>query len=172
MDLTYKHIDFVTTLATYERARPSAFERNLEDTIHICKGRGIDLILCTFAADDSYTGRDVAKNDEAIMVRGVDDLNVVVSALAQKHSVPLVDLARLMPRNPPGAADKCELYFSDVCHLGTRGNRAKANLLGEAIAERLEARFGTKRQPFAFDTAPAPKGYPDAQLKRLDASRQ
>ena len=162
MDITYKHIDM--TEETYRQASPSAFIRDLENTAFICKARGVELVLSTFAADDFFNGRDPKKDPYALLVRGVDDLNPIVKDLAAKLDVPLLDLDRLMPRNDK-VRPVSEHYFVDVCHTTVRGNLVRANLAGGFLAKRLEKRFGVAAEPFEFDTS-AREGYPPALLRR------
>lgn len=164
MDLTYEPFDM--TVATYEAASTRAFRRNLEDTAFICKGRGIELVLCTFAADEFQTGRDPARDPYALLMRGVDDLNKVTASVARELSLPLIDLDRAMPRNEP-AAKEAHRYFTDICHTSRRGNRAKANLIGQGIVPILEKKLGVAAVPFEHDVTANDSGsYPAARLDR------
>jgi len=168
MDLTYK--PYVVTAEKWRERRgcTSAFRRDLEDEAFICKGRGIELILCTFAADDFQTGRDVEKNPYALLMEGVQDLNEVVKDVAAKQGLPLLDFDRLMPRNDmsqPKERFGETHYFGDICHNTPRGNRVKANISGAFIASLLEKRWGVARKPFEHDTTPRPS-QPPARLDR------
>jgi len=162
MDLTYRPM--TPTEETYRGGSTGAFRRDLEDEAFICRGRGIELVLCTFAADDSFNGRDPEKDPWALLIRGVDDLNPVVKDVAAKQALPLLDFDRLMPRNDP-SRPVSERYFADICHNTVRGNLVKANIFGRFLVPLLEKRFGLRAVPFELPTAPQPS-YPPAHLER------
>ena len=103
------------------------YRRNLEHIINICKANGIDVVLstfCHFFDDDSRADAERLKWENK--VREVVLLeNQVVSELATKHGLPMVDNFNLIPQD--------KKYFRDKIHFTVEGMHQMAANLADAV---------------------------------------
>lgn len=92
------------------------FERNIENLIHICKGRNIQLVLSTYC----YNLYDAIK-DSPIHIKFRDTVqkeNQIIRHLASKYSLPLVENQTLVSHD--------ERHFIDEVHPTELGMEAMA----------------------------------------------
>jgi lysophospholipase L1-like esterase len=92
------------------------FERNIENLIHVCKGRNIQLILSTYC----YHLYDAIK-DSPIHIKFCDTVqkeNQIIRTLASKYSLPLVENQALVPPD--------DRHFLDEVHPTELGMEAMA----------------------------------------------
>ncbi len=140
----------------------SAFARNLTELVRLARRRGDRLLLVTFALyippDYSLAafrahGLDYGRHQSPVELwgrprcvrRGVEAHNRVLRRLSRELGVPLVDLARRMPRG--------RRYFDDPCHLTLQGSRRWVELVLPRALARLER--GTRRARALPVVAPA-----------------
>ncbi len=95
----------------------SIYKRNLSNIGHICNGRGIDLVLASFAFC-SLTHPKAA--------RALSIMNSIVKSVAEEGNFIFVDQRKLIP-------PECGKYFADNWHFTNEGTARMANNFAEAI---------------------------------------
>lgn len=105
----------------------SAYKRNIEHIIHVCKANGIEVILSTFCRY-LYEG---IKHDPGVLKlhEGISRENRIMRELADKHSLALVDNNNLVPRE--------EEYFVDHVHFSPLGMKTVAENISKPVISRL-----------------------------------
>lgn len=119
-----------------------AFERNLRRFVRRTREEGARPVLCTYptALRDTleeseragvpaldYWVHRLSPFDYPTLVEGLRRYNDVISRVAEEESVPVVELARLMPK-------RVELYESTV-HHSDEGEDEVARIVAEALLE-------------------------------------
>lgn len=114
--------------------------RNVEHLIHLCQANQIRIILATYPY---HVYAQVSRDRRVLKYQeGVRMENAMIRELADKHRLPLVDLASLLPDD--------DTYFVDTVHFTPEGCRFVADRLAERIAEVSLAARG--------DRMPVPQG--------------
>lgn len=98
---------------------PVYFERNLRTQIGLARGRGIEVVLATFA----HRARTVAKGSEvaAEFDAAFEEMNDVVRDVARDTKTKLVDIALYIKPDP--------VYFVDEVHFTLKGATLQGNLI-------------------------------------------
>lgn len=107
--------------------------RNIEHLIHLCRANGIDVILSTFAYHVYHQVRDdrrILKYQEGVRME-----NDMLRGLAGCHSLPLVDIAALIPDD--------DAYFVDTVHFTPAGMQFLADRFASRLAEVVSERSGS-----------------------------
>ena len=101
--------------------------RNIEHLIHICKANDIKMVLSTFCR---YSYEEI-KDDPGFhkLYEGISRENVIMSELAEKYSLPLVDSNNLIPRE--------EKYFLDYIHFSPLGMEILAQHISKPIIHHI-----------------------------------
>lgn len=108
-----------------------AYRSNLEAMAALCSGRGIRLVLCTFAFRPERLASGYLPTTEAV-IPPLEELlhrnNEAVRGVARQHELLVVETASLsaLPE-----------LFRDDCHMYPAGHRRRAGLVAEALAEAL-----------------------------------
>ncbi len=103
------------------------FKRNLETLIHVCEGRKIQLVLSTYC----YYLYDKIK-DSTIHLKFYDILqkeNEITRQLALQHSLPLIEMQKLVPHNKDN--------FVDEVHPSEKGMEIFAESVYSAIKDKV-----------------------------------
>jgi lysophospholipase L1-like esterase len=104
--------------------------RNIEHLIHLCRANHFQVILSTFA----YHIYAQVEQDRRVLKyhNGVQMENVMLRELAERHQLPLVDLATLIPDD--------DAYFVDTVHFTPLGMRFVADCFADRIIELEKSR--------------------------------
>lgn len=115
LNIKYDHINQINRYNNIDRLKtPEGLEtyyRNIENLIHICRGRGIQLVLSTYC----YNLHDRIRHSEIHkkFCQIVKQENEMMISLSRKFDIPLVDMAERMPINDD--------YFLDEVHPNEAG---------------------------------------------------
>ena len=103
------------------------YRRNIEHLIHICKANDIKIVLSTFCR---YLYKEI-EDDPGFhkLHEGISRENVIMSELAEKYSLPLVDSNNLIPRE--------EKYFIDHVHFSPLGMEILAQHISVPIIHHI-----------------------------------
>jgi lysophospholipase L1-like esterase len=121
-----------TLLAQVARGQPDArasfaglgtYRRNIEHLIHVCRGRGIAVVLST-SCHFMYPAI-VGNFEHQKYATGVNQENEVMRDVARRLECPLVDAARLMPMD--------ERFFVDSVHYSPPGMVQLASLIAQPL---------------------------------------
>lgn len=130
------HIRMINRNNTIDKDQEPAgleiFQRNIETLIDVCKGRGIQLILSTYC----YHLYKEIKNSE-IHKKFYDTVmkeNKIITDLASKYSIPLVDNQKLIPADSHNFIDEvhpteagmdvmAENFFTAIAPIITRDHK-------------------------------------------------
>ena len=106
---------------------PRNFERNLRSMTAIARTHGVDIVFCTFASmAQGFTGPEVTSPEYR---RALEEHNQLVRRVAAEGGASCVDLAALVPAEAR--------HYTDGIHFSEQGNRVRATLVGEFLAEKL-----------------------------------
>lgn len=110
--------------------------RNLEHLLHLCRANEVQVILSTFAyhvyAQVEHDRRTLKYRD------GVRMENAMLRELAERHGLPLVDIAALIPDD--------DAYFVDTVHFTPLGMQFLADQFSDSIAEAIRVRKSARGQ--------------------------
>ncbi len=112
------------------------FEMNIETFVQTCKARKITPVLMTQAnrlkaQPDSNIAASMANLDKdtgltyAEFKNLYDTMNDVIRKVAQRHNIPLIDLARAIPQEKE--------YMFDIVHYNDKGSLAAAKIIAEQL---------------------------------------
>jgi lysophospholipase L1-like esterase len=106
----------------YSRALPDLTpEREvLDNLILLCQGRGIPIVVASFAFYDHDGSEKLRKLAEGVRIE-----NEMFRDLARERGCPFVDIAALIPKD--------DEHFVDEVHLSPRGMRLLAGAMAEAL---------------------------------------
>ncbi len=126
----------------FDPAIVSIYERNLAAIVRLGRSRGLRVALATFAACDDpsrpeaeqrlrlkYVIDQVPPLDVRSGQEGMDLYRQVTRQVAVTEGVPLLDLARLMPKDLK--------FYSDTIHLTAEGEETLATLLASELEREL-----------------------------------
>lgn len=106
--------------------------RNIEHLVHLCRANQIQVILSTFAY---HVYSQVTQDRLVLKYRdGVQMENAMLRNLARQHSLPLVDIASLIPDD--------DAYFVDTVHFTPQGMQFLADQFAGRVAEVIKTRKG------------------------------
>ena len=126
----------------------SIYERNLKAMVRLCRSRGVQPVLATFAACDDpslppaeqqrrlrYVTREIPQLDATTGQQAMELYRDVTRRVAREEGAPLVDLARRMTKDLSA--------FTDTIHFTPAGERRLAELLAEdLLREGVPAKAG------------------------------
>lgn len=106
-----------------DRTMLASFERNLRSAVYVARGNGVIPVFAT-AVIVPYGPENPSGH---LMHRAVEDLNRVMRDTATSESVPVIDVARMMPWSREA--------FADACHLvdGPKGLGRKAEVFADEL---------------------------------------
>lgn len=119
-------------LVNLEHHGTEAFRRNLKAAVALARDSGVQVWLLTEAALEVDTSSVEDQNLRALenaYQKGLDEHQEVIRQLAQSEQVGLIDLARQMPQDP--------IYFTDMIHMSPAGNQVKAEIIANALHNKL-----------------------------------
>jgi lysophospholipase L1-like esterase len=114
-----------------EPDRAATWRRNLRSIALVCQGRGITVVLCTMAFRPDRLALNEIDPDPrlgALLAAQLERNNRVVREVADEHGAVLVETAAL--------SRSAELFLDD-CHMNPEGHRRQAQLVFEALTERI-----------------------------------
>lgn len=111
-------------IQNFEKTTTRAFEQHLDSIITLAQGKGIRVVMATFAINDELSHWNDWLPAE-LWGRGVQENNKAVRRLAERYQLPLVEFHDF-------AADKPEL-FHDSIHMKAEANYDKASLFADTI---------------------------------------
>ena len=130
-----------------ERARnflassSDAFRENMEDMVALLKGRGVKVVLASFAIlPDTWHWMDAIP--PYLWELGIKENNEVVAELASKYDVPEVPFAEAPFKD--GAAYYKTKMFDDSIHMSPAGNQFKAAIFADTVAPIMAKALGVK----------------------------
>ena len=103
-------------------------KRNIEHIIHICEGRGIKVVLSTFA-NFLYEGIEASKVHRKYAY-GLELENNAILDLAETYNIPIVDNRKLIPSE--------EKYFVDSIHFTPEGMNLLASNFVQPILDAIK----------------------------------
>ena len=95
---------------------PIYFQRNLENMIFVARGRGVRIVLATWA----HSPMDGDYVTWPHYQKGIAQNNDVVRQVARQNNVPMFDFALVMPQD--------KQYWHDGRHVNEVGSQKKAEL--------------------------------------------
>lgn len=104
---------------------PFYFKRNIKNIVHIAKANGIEVIIATMAYLPHAEDNPSLGSREYLT--GFEEMNSVLSAVANETGAHLFDFANAFPKDPK--------YFSDGVHMTAEGVRLKSSMFAEYILE-------------------------------------
>jgi lysophospholipase L1-like esterase len=129
----------------FDPAIVSIYERNLGAMVRLCRSRGVQPVIATFAGCDDptaspaerrrrlrYVLEQIPQLDEATAQHGMDMYREATRRLAQSEHVTLVDSARLMTKDLDA--------YTDTVHFTPAGELQLAQLLAATIRQPAPAR--------------------------------
>ena len=129
----------------FDPAIVSIYERNLGAMVRLCRSRGVQPVIATFAGCDNptaspgerrqrlrYVLEQIPQLDEASAQLGMDMYRHATRRVARAEHVTLVDSARLMTKGLDA--------YTDTVHFTPAGELQLARLLADAIRQTAPAR--------------------------------
>jgi lysophospholipase L1-like esterase len=117
--------DSLVRMATLDANSTDFYEDNLRQMVAICRARGVDLLLASWAWSndkDDYASSPVYQ-------RGFKEINGVTRKVAEELGLAYYDHAAEMPGDVR--------YWSDGRHVNAEGGKLKAQQFAAAVAERF-----------------------------------
>ena len=109
------------------RNRPVYFRRNVEGMVAIARGRGIEVVLASFALSSrSQDTRDLATSSEEYRT-AIGETNQVLREIAGQTGARFMDFAAVMPQEAR--------YFTNPVHNTAEGAAVKARLFADYLLE-------------------------------------
>jgi lysophospholipase L1-like esterase len=109
----------------------NAFKLNVENMIVLLQGKGIDVVLASFAMNYN-TWHWLDSLPPYIWKAGIDANNVAINELTRKHQVPMVPFADA-PFDEASKRFNIRM-FPDSIHMSPEGNQFKAEIFADTIA--------------------------------------
>jgi lysophospholipase L1-like esterase len=122
----------------FDPAVVSIYERNLKAAVRLCRNRGVQPVLATFASCDDlslppaeqqrrlrYVTQEIPQLDATTGHQAMELYRDVTRRVAREEGSPLVDLARRMTKDLSA--------FTDTIHFTPAGERRLAELLAEDL---------------------------------------
>jgi lysophospholipase L1-like esterase len=133
----------VSALEMLKRNRPVFFVRNIENMVTVAKARNIQPVLVTFATSERFHNEPRVSSIE--YVGAFEEMNAELKAIAERHGVPVFDMAGVFPKD--------EAYFTDGRHNTVKGAQLKAKMIADfLIANQLmPGRFRLSERPARND---------------------
>lgn len=123
----------------FDPAVTAIYERNLGAMVRLCRSHGVRAVIATFAGCDdasqpaeeqrrrmAYVTREIPQLDATSGMEAMELYRDMTRRVARAEGAPLVDLARLMPRDLDG--------FTDTVHFTPTGERRLAEILARELA--------------------------------------
>jgi lysophospholipase L1-like esterase len=108
-----------------------AFKSNIENMIVLLKGKGIDVILASFALNNN-TWHWLDSLPPYAWKYGIEANNVAIKELAEEQAVPMIPFADA-PFGDASVRFNTRM-FSDSIHMGPEGNQFKAEFFADTVA--------------------------------------
>jgi lysophospholipase L1-like esterase len=108
-----------------------AFKSNIENTVILLKGSGIEVVLSSFALNNA-TWHWLDSLPPYIWKAGIDANNVAINEIAKEQNVPMVPFADAPFKD--GSARFGVRMFPDSIHMSPEGNQFKAEIFADTIA--------------------------------------
>jgi lysophospholipase L1-like esterase len=116
-----------------------AFKFNIENMIVLLQGKGIDVVLASFAINNN-TWNWLDSLPPYIWKAGIDANNVAINELANKYQAPMVPFADA-PFGEASARFNTRM-FPDSIHMSPEGNQFKAEIFADTIAPLISRDMG------------------------------
>jgi lysophospholipase L1-like esterase len=122
----------------FDSAIVAIYEKNLGAMVRLCRSRGVQPVLATFAACDDpalpeaeenrrmrYVTREIPQLDAKTGQQAMDLYRKMTRCVAEAEGVPLIDAAREMPKDLRD--------FTDTIHFTPDGEKALAGVIAKGL---------------------------------------
>jgi len=117
-------------MVNFHATQPEPFKRNLEYILDLCRAADVEVVLSTFAFDDTLSDWTVRVPEPAWGL-GIAQHNELIRQLASEYDCALVPFAE--------EAEGHSEWFSDSIHMNEEGNRMKGQIFADTVVQIISA---------------------------------